>query len=161
MTTGCAGVRDPSIALHDAALLGSNPEGCTMRLTLELVNPNREPLELRTVDYAVRADGREVFAGRRAAEATIPARGRAELALPVVIPHARAGWPGAPPPDFAVSVRGTLKYTSPGELAEALLDAGVRRPRVSFSLSGRITAPGSTPTAGSGSADAQAPDPGA
>jgi hypothetical protein len=143
---GCATYRDPVITVREVSLVDASQEACALRFAIDLENPNDEPLELRRFDYALVLDGKPVFTGRRSAETTLAARGRGTLALPAVVPFERAGWvDGHPPRAAAYTISGRLQYLTPGKIAEALLDLGVRRPSAAFSGKGELLAPPEPP----------------
>jgi hypothetical protein len=143
---GCLGYRPPSIAVGEAVLVEETSEALRLDVALDLVNPNNEPLELLQFEYAFSIDGASVFRAKQSAEATLSASGRKRLVLPAVVPLERAPWPeGARPAEAAWSIRGSLLYVTPGALAEALLDTGVRKPRAGFGGSGRVRLEGEAP----------------
>ena len=116
----------------------SSDEALALGFEVELVNPNAAPLELDEFRYTVEIDGREVYAGRRAAGATLSAAGTRRLTLPAIVPYHRVGWTAGPPPRVTYALRATLRYLTPSELAQRLFDAGVRRPKTSFADRGQI-----------------------
>jgi hypothetical protein len=137
--TGCFGYRPPSIAVGEMVFVEETPEALRLDIALDLANPNDEPLELLEFEYALSIDGTRLFRARRSAEATLSASGRKRLMLPAVVRLDRAPWPeGVRPAEAAWSIRGSVLYVTPGALAEALLDTGVRKPRASFGGSGRV-----------------------
>ena len=133
---GCSQYRPPAITIGPAAVVERTDEAIALGVELDLTNPNDEPLELREFNYAVSIQGKTVYTGRRAAEATLSAKGTKRLTLPVVVPVAQVP---ATAPDGGIpwSISGNLLYVTPGEIAELLLDTGVRKPKVSFSGKGR------------------------
>lgn len=98
-------------------------------------NDNDEALPLREVEYQLDINGQRAFAGTRSAEATLRRNGVQTIRLPAVVNLGRAG-------DVSSSARyrlsGTLKYVSPGQIAEILFDTGVRIPSVSFMGEGDV-----------------------
>lgn len=134
---GCDATRSPSLAVADARLVERRPEATLVHLTLELTNPNIEPLPLVEFQYRADLDGRRVFESRRAAQATLRRLGTQTLVLPIVIPAERID--GGPPAGSGLlTVSGRLLYIAPGQLGEVLFDTGVRVPKVSFSESVRL-----------------------
>jgi len=114
---------------------------------MDLTNPNDVSLELQRLRYQVAVDGRSVYRGQRAAEATLGAGASMRLAVPAVVTWADAGWtPGAMPNSAEWRFSGRMVYLDPGRLAELLLDAGVRRPTIGFSAEGTVD-PSSAPAA--------------
>lgn len=137
---GCSGYRAPSIAVAGAEVIETTEEAMAIRFALDLTNPNQEALELREFDYALAVDGRKVYSGRRSAEATLRAGGTKRLFIPAVLRFDLMGWDAdARPAGVGYSLTGSLLYVTPGEIAEILLDTGVRKPRVRFTDAGRVT----------------------
>jgi hypothetical protein len=137
---GCSTLRPPRVAVGEAELTQRSDEAVRFDIDLDLANPNIEPLELRRLTYTVTVNGVRAFQGRRAAEATLSSEGGKSLTIPAVIRFDRMGWePGAYPDEVDWSVRGRLMYVTPGAIAEILLDSGVRKPRVGFRGSGRVS----------------------
>ncbi|MEM7227801.1 MAG: hypothetical protein AAF432_03200 [Planctomycetota bacterium] len=129
---GCSRYRPPDIAVVDMRSVLITDEALQIDIDFELVNPNREPLELVHVDYRLDVDGRTVFQARRATRATLPSGQIYTATIPAVVPFDRANWIEGMPSSAACSVHGSLMYVTPGALAEVLLDTGVRRPKVGF-----------------------------
>jgi hypothetical protein len=143
---GCMGYRPPSIAVGEAVLVEETAEALRLDVALDLANPNEEPLELLQFEYVFSIGGSSVFRAKQSAEATLSASGSKRLLLPAVVPLDRAPWPaGARPAEADWSIRGSLLYVTPGALAEALLDTGVRKPRARFGGTGRVPLAGAAP----------------
>ena len=138
--TGCSGFRAPAITTVDATFKEATDEALLFDVAIELSNSNADPIELLSFDYTVSVDGVEAFKGRRAAGATLGAGRTNRVALPAVVVFDAMGWdPQSLPPVAQWSIGGELNYTAPGEIAEILLDTGVRRPRVRFGGRGNLT----------------------
>jgi LEA14-like dessication related protein len=136
---GCSITQAPSIGVGSATIADETDEALELNISLDLNNPKAEPLELLEARYTVRIDGRRAYAGRWAAEATVRGTGEQRVTIPAVVRFDEFGWTSADRPEAVVwTVRGSLLYVEPGELAELLLDAGIRRPRVAFSGEGRL-----------------------
>lgn len=136
---GCSMYRPPSVAVGEAMLVDETDEALRLDITLDLTNPNNEPLELIRFEYSVSIDGVSVYRAKRAAEATLSASGGKRLTLPAVVRFDRVPWgESARPQEVGWSIRGSLLYITPGALAEALLDTGVRKPRTRLAGSGRV-----------------------
>ncbi len=119
-------------------------------------NSSRSDAPLVMVRYIVRDGGAEVFRGRRSAEATAPAGGSMHVRLPAVV--RAAGEYGANL--GALSIAGEMTYLAPGALAEALFDAGWRRPTVQFNVAvAPAAAPPPTPTPDAPPAPVPGPEP--
>ncbi len=139
LLAGCSSYQSPHIQTLDATLIDRSDEALAIQIELNLENPNDEPLELRVFDYVVHVNDRRAYAGKRAAQATLSARGGKTLTIPAVVRFDEQHWDAADPPaQLSWSVRGTLLYVTPGEIAEILLDTGVRKPMATFSGSGNV-----------------------
>ena len=141
---GCSRYRDPLFRVSAVTVGEMTDEALQLHFDLRLTNPNNDPLQLVQFDYTVSVEGRRVFQGRRAAEATLNVLVTRTLTIPAVVPYDRMGWvESGPPPTFGYRLSGTLLYLTPGELAETLLDTGLRRPKVRFAHAGEVvTMPG-------------------
>ena len=83
-----------------------------------------------------------VYVGRRAAGTTLHPETGNHISLPAVVRYDTMGWSNRSlPPAVEYHLSGELLYVTPGELAEILLDTGVRKPRVRFSRAGRLDLP--------------------
>lgn len=131
---GCSGARSPILNVVGVEQVDQTVDGSAVLVTIDAENPGSEPLPLRELSYTVRI-GSATFEGTRSPEATLRAFGTQRLVIPAVFA------PGAAPSSGAgYTVSGTLLYVAPGELAEALFDAGLRRPTVSFAGAGSFQA---------------------
>lgn len=134
---GCAGYADPQIEISEAKALERTPDGVTIVFTLNAKNTNDVALPLRDVEYELEVDGRRVFQGTRSPEATLRRLGSQSFRLPAVIAtSAGSGDAGMGAVRYRLS--GTMRYVTPGQIAEALFDTGVRVPSVSFSGQGEV-----------------------
>jgi uncharacterized protein (DUF58 family) len=128
---GCSGSTPPRIRAEGVAVRERTPEGVVLEITLEADNLTGTSIPLREVTYSLFLDGEKVFEGQRSAEATVQRFGTQRIVLPAAFP-----------PRFAAEgpvryrVEGELTYLARGVLAEALFDADVIRPSVSFSDEG-------------------------
>lgn len=135
---GCAGFEEPRVTLTDVTVRERAEGASVVSLTLEADNPNEDSLPLREVSYEVMVDGVPVFSATRSPETTLRRFGTQRVTVPAVMPA------GVDP--SRVAVRGTLVYTAPGQIAEILFDAGLRRPAVSFAGEAAVSAgPTGTP----------------
>ena len=133
--TGCSSYDAPRLAVSSVVLADRSDEAVVLNVTLDAQNSNEVELPLETIEYTVRVDGRVVFEGTRSAEATLRREGTQQIVLPVAIrlePDARLRG------EYPYTIRGELTYVTPGEIAQLLFDAGVRRPTVSFTDRGRV-----------------------
>jgi hypothetical protein len=137
-TAACSGTKSPGVDVTGVQLGDVTDEGFVLHFDLRMENPNIEPLELDEVHYRVSIDGREVYRGRRSAEATLSAGGDKILRLPAVVTPVQGGDATPPVGEVEYAISGTLWYLTPGELAEILFDSGVRRPSVGFRQAGAL-----------------------
>ena len=136
---GCQSQPAPSFEVTNVAITEQSPAPGGMVVTFRVKADNRgeEALPLRTVHYSFSLDGRPVFSGRRAAEATIRRYGSQEFLLPVALTLGEGGdLPSAPSGKMPYSLTGTVEYEVPGSIAEVLFDTGIRRPSATFGESG-------------------------
>ena len=139
---GCSGYRPPSIQLVAVRLIEQTEEAAAFHFDLILENPNDEPIELREFRYSLNIDGVNVYIGRRAAGTTLHPETGNHISLPAVVRYDTMGWTNRSlPPAVEYQLSGELLYVTPGELAEILLDTGVRRPKVRFNRAGRLELP--------------------
>lgn len=135
VSAGCSSAPPPQ--LRDATVRAAERTDAGQVLEFRILadNPGPEALPLREIDYTLSINGREVFKGRRSAEATLRRFGTQEIRIPAVIP---AGSNGIPSGEVDYTLVGSLTYISPGALAETLFDAEIRRPSVSFNARGTL-----------------------
>ena len=139
LLAGCSSYREPTIDVQSAMVLDRTDEAILLGFEIELANPNEEPMDLLNFDYQLHVDGRRVFQGRRAALVSLN-RGTSRIVrLPAVVPFDKARWTdGQLPGSFRYYLGGTLHYVAPGEIAEILLDTGLKRPRALFAARGDV-----------------------
>jgi hypothetical protein len=136
---GCSQYRDPSIVLSGSKLADASDEALALKFTLDLSNPNTEPLKLIAFHYDVTVDGKRVYSGQRAAEATLASISGRQIDIPAVVRFRDMGWnPQSMPQTAQYSVTGELEYVTPGEIAQVLFDTGVRTPSKSFTGAGEV-----------------------
>lgn len=132
LLAGCSSVQPPRVSVPDAVLADRSADGGVVCVTLRAENPNDEAIPLREVRYALWLDGKQVFQGTRAPEATVRGFGGVDLPLP-------ASLPGKLPAGRArYRVEGELQYLRPGALSETLAEGGLYLPSVAFSHEGDI-----------------------
>jgi len=136
-SAGCSSYRKPTIVVGDALITETSAEAIRLDVGLDLANSNAVPLELIEFKYTAIVDGRRAFTGRRSAQATLAPESSTQVTIPIIIRLDRMEWTRLPP-TARWSVSGRLLYVQPGEIAEILLDTGVRRPKVSFSGRGEV-----------------------
>ena len=97
-------------------------------------------LGLDELRYTITVDGTLAFVGRRAAGRTLSSLETRRLTLPGVIDFETIGWsPSSGPRQVRYTVRGSLWYQTPSEIAQLLFDTGMRRPKVRFGKDGQLT----------------------
>lgn len=132
---GCSSYDAPTLTVSSVVLADRSDEAVVLDVTLDAGNSNAVELPLETVEYTVLVDGRVVFEGTRSAEATLRREGTQQIVLPVAIRLS----PDVPlSGEYPYRIRGKLTYVTPGEIAQLLFDAGVRRPKVAFSQRGTV-----------------------
>jgi hypothetical protein len=137
--TACSTYNSPKLSIAEAKVTERTDQGLVVQFTLNGENANEVALPLRLAHYSVYLDGKRVFTGDRSPEATLRRFGTQQLQLPAAIPLATAA--AAQGGGGGVShfrIEGELGYVTPGEIAQILFDAGVRRPTVGFSAQGTV-----------------------
>jgi len=129
----CSFGQAPRIEVVSATIDESSSDGASIDIGLKLSNANDEPIPLIEFDYTVSLDGMRVYDGRRAALATISKGSERTLTVPAVIIYENTAWRAGAGAQPRVSIAGTLKYRTPGTVADLLFDFGVRKPKVRFS----------------------------
>ena len=115
-------------------------EAVALAFALDLENPNNAAVTLYEFRYTLAVNGTQVYAGRRAPDATLAAAATQRLFLPAVIPYHRLGWTTeVHPPQARYALTGQLVYTVPSTIARLLFDSGVRKPKARFSQRGELS----------------------
>lgn len=137
---GCESYAPPQLTVTGAQAGERTPDGVSMIFTIDARNDNDVPLPLRDVVYTVDVDGQRVFEGTRSPEATLRRAGTQQIRLPAVVNLTSTPGVAADAMRGASRFRlsGTMRYITPGQLAEVLFDTGVRVPSVSFSGEGEV-----------------------
>ncbi|MHC4081418.1 MAG: LEA type 2 family protein [Planctomycetota bacterium] len=139
LMSGCSGYRAPAIAVNEVALTEASEEAVALAFALDIRNPNDAALRLHEFRYTLSINGKQVYAGRRAPDATLSAAATQRITLPAVIPYHRLGWTVDTRPAKARYVMsGRLVYIVPSTIAQLLFDSGVRRPKSSFGRRGEL-----------------------
>jgi hypothetical protein len=131
---GCSSYSDPTLRVAGAGVADEGPGALVLNVTIAAQNRNHVELPLREIDYSVSIDGREVFRAVRSPEATLRRLGEQTFTVPAVVTYSGERPTGM----HEFQIEASLKYVTPGELAQALFDTGVRRPTVRFSDRGRV-----------------------
>ena len=135
LVTGCT-YKAPRVSVAGAQITATSTEAIVVTFDLLVANPNARTLELDELRYTLTIEGREVYTGRRRAGANLSILGEQRIALPAVVPATEASATPLP-----CTLRGWLRYRTPGQIAQRLFDTGVRRPKVGFRYDGRIEWP--------------------
>jgi hypothetical protein len=144
---GCAA--NPEIRAVSARQERSTAEGSTVKVLLELTNPNDAPVELTHWDYSFVVDDRTAYSGEWVASLTLPPKSTMQAELPAFLP---ASFGDASAERWRVG--GSLGYRATGKLDKLLYQLGVNRLSAGFGTgaSGIAKAPqaaGTTPAAAS------------
>ncbi len=132
----CTSYRAPTLTIVDARVTDISDDAIVVMFTIDAQNTNDVEIPLQEAKYTLTLDGRRVFEGYRSPQATLQRRGTQRIHLPAVIPIPKDG--PAPTGSHRYRLGGTLVYVTPGEFAELLFDAKLRRPKVRFSYGGTI-----------------------
>lgn len=126
---------------------GTTTEGSTVKVLLELTNPNDAPVELTHWDYSLVVEDRTAYSGEWVASLTLPPKATMQAELPAFLPASFGD---------ASSVRwrigGSLGYRATGKLDKLLYQLGVNRLSAGFGsaatgISGEPVAKTAMPTA--------------
>ncbi len=84
--SGCAGRMNPNfeppvVSLHTFRALPQQGMTPTFEIGLNILNPNRDPLELEGIYYTVSIEGYQVLAGVSSDLPTVPAYGQSDISL--------------------------------------------------------------------------------
>jgi hypothetical protein len=134
---GCHGSsQPPAFTISKAQIADRSAQAAVVTFELVGDNPNRDPIRLTDVTYAVSLAGAPAFAGTRRAVTTLRAFGQNAIVLPApaLTPNAAGIADGTP-----YTIRGTVGYIPPGTIPQTLYDAGIARPTVAFEQSGVIS----------------------
>ncbi|MCA9271879.1 MAG: LEA type 2 family protein [Phycisphaerales bacterium] len=129
IASGCSSYDAPKIDVVGARISQETAEGVVIDFTLDATNTNEVDLPFERVRYALKLNGQRVFSGTRSAEATVRRLGTQQFTLPAAIDLAEFEMPEG---NVEYELAGSVVYVTPGEIAQLLFDAGVRKPRSSF-----------------------------
>lgn len=129
LIAGCSSYEKPTLAVSSARISQESTEGYVIDFTLDASNPNEFEVPLERVRYTLRLGNDRVFTGTRSAEATVRRLGTQQITLPAAIDLSKFDMPTG---DVPYELSGSVVYVTPGEIAELLFDAGVRRPKAGF-----------------------------
>lgn len=131
----CSSYPSPTLTVTDARVTQTTDSGSVITFSVDAANSAEVALPLKTLDYAVYLNDREVFRGTRSPEATLRRFGTQKISFPAVVtgPAPAAGTP--------YRVEGVLGYVAPGEIAAILFDYDIERPTVGFKAEGTLAQP--------------------
>ena len=132
---GCSSYPSPTLTVTDARVTQTTDAGSVITFNVDATNSAEVALPLKTLDYAVYLNDREVFRGTRSPEATLRRFGTQKISFPAVV----AG--PVPTAGTAYRVEGVLGYVAPGEIAAILFDYDIERPTVGFRAEGTLAQP--------------------
>lgn len=135
LLSGCVSVAPPRLQVADVRLSEASAEALVLTYGVRARSTGETDLPLVEMRYLVRLDGQVVYEGRRALRQTIPQGLTTRLELPAVIPFGEAGRPTG---THELGFAGTLYYIKPGQLPEALFDAGLVQPTTNVSWTHRL-----------------------
>jgi hypothetical protein len=136
---GCTSYRPPKVDVASVTIGDASPEGVVVEFILDATNENNDPLPLKSIDYRLTLDGREVFHGSRSPERTLPKNGEQKIRVPAVVRLNPGDPPLAGTRRYVLS--GQITYLEPGKIAELLFDNEVSQPSSPFSDSGNVEFP--------------------
>ncbi|MGV6815118.1 MAG: LEA type 2 family protein [Phycisphaerales bacterium] len=134
MLGGCSKALSPTFTAVGVRELERNNDRSVIEFIIEAKNPNREPIPLKEIQYAVTIDGQEVFTGLRSPEVSLHTYATQTFTLPAVLPMNTVGSAG----EIQYRLNGSVEYIPPGRLAEVLFDAKLEVPEAPIDLSGTI-----------------------
>jgi len=135
LLTGCASTVSPPTFSAEGVREMETVDGRTrMVFLVNATNPNREPIPLERVEYAISIDGDWVYKGVRSPESTLPGYSSQVFEIPAVVgaESLRTGRV------VAYMIDGSVKYHIPGPLAEVLYDADLKVPEAPLHIKGSI-----------------------
>ena len=147
---GCAA--NPEVRAVSARQEGVTGEGSTVKVLLELTNPNDAPVELTRWDYTFSVSDRAAYSGEWIASLTLPPNSTTQAELPAFLP---ASFGDAAAERWRVG--GSLGYRATGKIDKLLYQLGVNRLSAGFGAGGTGIAkapppkPESTPAAAAAS----------
>jgi hypothetical protein len=133
--TGCSTYDAPTLSVASARITQETAAGMVIDFGVDASNTNDFEVPLERVSYTLRLDGQRVFTGTRSAEATVRRLGSQRITLPAAIDLDKYQLPTG---DVEYELSGSVVYVTPGEIAELLFDAGVRRPKAKFRHRGTL-----------------------
>jgi hypothetical protein len=131
LLAACSRYRTPVAEVGRVVLGERGDEAIAARVELSVLNENDEALPVYAVEYQVDVDG-ALYDGLWWPGVSLQAGGTTIVPLPAVLPLEAASGEGL------YTVRGRLRYQKPGEFQRTLHVAGVPRPSVRVTGSGRI-----------------------
>ena len=134
LLVGCSNAVAPGFEAVGVQEVERDAEKSVIEFRVRAINPNADPIPLRTVSYRVEINGEQVFEGVRSPETTLHTYAESEFVLPAVIRSELLRG------SIEYALSGSVQYIPPGRLSEVLFDAEVRVPEASLDISGTIEA---------------------
>ena len=134
MLVGCNKAIAPSFQAVGVEEIERDSDRSVIAFTVRAMNPNADPIPLRTVSYQVQINGDTVFQGFRSPETTLHKFSDSEFVLPAVVPIEYLNG------SIDSARAGSVQYIPPGRLSEVLFDAEVSVPEAILDLEGAIAA---------------------
>lgn len=122
---GCAA--NPEVRAVSARQGGTTTEGSTVKVLLELTNPNDAPVELTHWEYSLVVEDRTAYSGEWVASLTLPPKSTMQAELPAFLP---ASFGDASAARWRIG--GSLGYRATGKLDKLLYQLGVNRLSAGF-----------------------------
>jgi Late embryogenesis abundant protein len=131
---GCNKAIAPTFKAMGVREIEHENDRSVIEFSIEATNPNKEPIPLRRVYYAVELDGVEVYSGMRSPQTTLHTYSSHLFTLPAVIPGDLLSNAG----EVEYRLIGRVEYIPPGRLSEVLFDAEMKVPEAPMDISGTI-----------------------
>lgn len=126
---GCAA--SPGVEAVSARQVSPTAEGTSVRVLLELRNPNDAPLELTTWNYTLVVDDRPAYSGEWVASLTLPPGEPMRAEIPAFLPASFGDVTGA-----RWRIGGQIGYRATGKLDKLLYQLGVTKLSAGFGAEG-------------------------
>ncbi|MEQ9453332.1 MAG: LEA type 2 family protein [Phycisphaeraceae bacterium] len=131
---GCLAPR-PGVEVARVDVIDESSEGVSFRVLVAMENPWNEPVTIGTASLTVSVEGVSRFSDTDVPPVSLPAGGVQTIELRAALPGSLASLAGR-----AMTARGEVTYTPPGDLRVILTETGVPLPRADFSWSGEVPA---------------------
>jgi LEA14-like dessication related protein len=132
MLAGCNKALAPQFEAVGVEEIERDNNRSVIAFTVRAMNPNADPIPLRTVTYQVRINGDTVYQGLRSPETTLHNFSDSQFVLPAVVPAEYLSG------SIDYALQGSVQYIPPGRLSEVLFDAEVSVPEAILDIEGTI-----------------------